>query len=454
VSSAARDLTKGIIWTQLLSFALPLLGSSLIQQLYNTVDLLFVGNLLGKEAAAAVGASSLIITCVLGFFTGLSVGAGIMIAQRFGNKSMDGLEQSVHTSVGLSFAGGVILTAVGYAGAPLFLQWLNTPDEILVQAVSYIRIYFLSLTSIITYNMGAGILRAVGNSQSPMLYQLAGGIANVALDVLFLFVFGWGIDGVAWATMLSQTLAAALALFELSHTQDAHRLCWKKIYINRGILTRIIEIGVPIGFQTMLITLSNIFVQYKINNLGVDAIAAFTAYIKVELVIYLPIVAFGQAMTTFSAQNIGAGKIDRMIKGTRICILMGTALAALSSVLMLAVGHSAFAAFNNDPGVIEDGLMIIRITFPFYFLYVFGEVLGAAIRGGGKTAPPMAIVITNICVMRTLLLFTIAGLYPDIRGIAITYPLTWASTALCMAMYYFKGRWHYAARSAAPASKV
>jgi putative MATE family efflux protein len=350
----------------------------------------------------------------------------------------------------MSFLGGILLTAVGYAGAPLFLRWINTPDEILVPAISYIRIYFLSLTSIITYNMGAGVLRAVGNSRSPMLYQLAGGIANVAMDALFLFVFDWGIEGVAWATMLSQTFAAALVLFELSHTQDVYKLYWKKINIHRRLLTRIIEIGVPIGFQTMLTTLSNIFIQYKINSLGVNAIAAFTAYIKVELIIFLPIVAFGQAMTTFSAQNLGAGKIDRMTKGTRTCILMGVALAALSSILMLAVGRFAFAAFNNDPDVIENGLTIIRITFPFYFIYVFGEVLGAAIRGCGKTTPPMVIVIANICVLRTFLLFIITKFYPDIRGIAVTYPLTWGATALCMTTYYccFKGRWLYMAQGA------
>jgi len=227
----AHDLTEGTIWKQLLLFALPLLGSSLIQQLYNTVDLIFVGNVLGKEASAAVGASSLIITCLVGFFTGLSVGTVIIIAQSFGHKSKTDLQRAVHTAIGLGFLGGALLMVIGYIGAPHFLRWMNTPEEIWSTSLSYLRIYFLSLISVVTYNMGAGILRAVGDSKSPLFFQLIGGITNVVMDALFVVVFDYGVDGVAWATLFSQTIAAGCVLMHLSRTNGDHHLSWIKIRI-------------------------------------------------------------------------------------------------------------------------------------------------------------------------------------------------------------------------------
>jgi putative MATE family efflux protein len=441
ITESTRDLTKGTIWKQLLLFALPLLGSSLIQQLYNTVDLLFVGNFLNKEAFAAVGASSLIITCLVGFFTGMSAGTGVVSAQSFGRKSKTDLQRAVHTAIGFSFLGGAMLMAIGYIGAPAFLRWMNTPAEILGISVSYLRIYFLSLISIVTYNMGSGILRAVGDSKSPLLYQFVGGIINVVMDALFLVVLGYGVEGVAWATLFSQTVAAGCVLIHLSLTSGDHHLSWIKIRIDKDILIRILQVGVPVGLQSLVITLSNIFVQYQINGFGVEAIAAFAAYFKVELVIYLPIVAFGQAITIFAAQNIGAGKIERMKKGTRDCLLMGMMLTVITSAVMLVFGREAFWIFNHDFSVIGYGIRIIQTTFPFYFLYVILEVLGGSIRGSGKSTPPMLIVLLNICVFRTILLFTIMTFYTDIRGVAMVYPITWATTAACMSVYFLKGKW-------------
>lgn len=435
-----HDLTEGTIWKQLLLFALPLLGSSLIQQMYNTVDLIFVGNILGKEASAAVGASSLIITCLVGFFTGLSVGTVIIIAQSFGQKSKIDLQRAVHTAIGLSLLGGVILMVIGYIGAPHFLRWMNTPEEIWSTSLSYLRIYFLSLISIITYNMGSGILRAVGDSKSPLFFQLIGGITNVAMDALFLVVFDYGVDGVAWATLFSQSIAAGCVLIHLSRTNGDHHLSWIKIRIYKDFLLRILKVGVPVGLQSLVITLSNIFAQYQINSFGVDAIAAFTAYFKVELIIYLPIVAFGQAITTFSAQNIGAGKVERMKIGTKVCLLMGITLTIATSVTVLIFGRQAFGVFNQDSSVINYGIRIIQTSFPFYFLYVILEVLGGSIRGAGKSTQPMIIILLNICVLRTILLFSIMSFYHDVRGVAMTYPVTWAVTDICMFIYFFKGK--------------
>jgi putative MATE family efflux protein len=438
-----NSLTEGVIWKKLLFFALPLLGSSFIQQLYNTVDLIYVGNFLGKEAAAAVGASTLFVTCLVGFFSGMSVGSSVVASYVFGTGDKKALKDVVHTAIALGFVCGAIIMIVGYIFAPNFLQLINTPDEIMATAVAYIRIYFLSMISLVTYNMGSGIIRAMGNSKTPMDIQLIGGIINVVLDGVFLMLFKNGVVGVALATLVSQTIAAALVLHFLSHTDSDFRLEFGKIRIQRSYFNRILKIGIPAGLQTLVITISNVVAQYYVNSLGVDAIAAYTAYFKVELLIYLPIVAFGQAISTFTSQNIGAEKYDRVKKGTRVCILMGGCITIGMSLFLLYFGRQAFGVINGDTAVVDYGMQIIRITFPFYWLYVILEVLSGTIRGSGKTLPTMVIILSNICLLRTLLLFVIMGVQHNIQGVAITYPITWASTALCMFIYYSKSNWLY-----------
>lgn len=437
------NLTEGVIWKKLLLFALPLLGSSFIQQLYNTVDLIYVGNLLGKEAAAAIGASTLFVTCLVGFFSGMSVGSSVVVSYIYGSGESQKLKAVVHTTVALGFVCGTIIMVVGYIFAPDFLKLINTPDAIMETAVTYIRIYFLSMIPLVTYNMGSGIIRAMGNSKTPMIIQLIGGLINVVLDGVFLISFRNGVAGVALATLVSQTIAAALVLHVLVDTDSEFRLEFSKIRIHWSYFRRILKIGIPAGLQTLVITISNVVAQYYVNSLGVDAIAAYTAYFKVELLIYLPIVAFGQAISTFTSQNIGAGQCERVKKGTRVCILMGCCITIGISLLLLCVGRQAFGVINGDAAVVDCGIQIIRITFPFYWLYVILEVLSSTIRGSGRTFPTMVIILSNICLLRTLLLFVIMGVQHNIQGVAITYPITWASTALCMFIYYSKSNWLY-----------
>lgn len=436
-----NSLTEGVIWKKLLLFALPLLGTSFIQQLYNTVDLIYVGNFVGKEAAAAVGASSLFVTCLVGFFSGMSVGSSVVASYVFGTGNKKELKNVIHTAIGLGFVCGIIIMIIGLIGAPYFLKLINTPDQIMGLAVSYIRVYFISIISVVIYNMGSGIIRALGNSKTPMYIQLIGGIVNVIMDGVFIVIFKFGVVGVAYATLFSQTLAALLVLHYLMHIDSQYKLELPKIKIAKAHFYKIIKIGVPTGFQALVITLSNVFVQYHVNSLGVDAITAFTAYFKVELLIYLPILAMGQAITTFTSQNIGAENYDRVRKGTRVCIMMGVGITAVMSTFVLFFGRQAFDVINSDPSVVDYGLQIISITLPFYWLYLILEVLGGTIRGAGKAVPPMAIILTNICVLRTLLLFVMMSSFHDIQGIAITYPITWASTAICMGIYYWRGNW-------------
>ncbi len=440
------DLTTGTIWKKIIIFSIPLLLSSLVQQLYNTVDLIFAGNLVGKSASAAIGASSLLITCIVGFFNGMSVGSGVVVSHFFGAKDKQSVRKAVHNAIALSFTGGAGLIAFGYIFAPIYLRAVNTPDELLVSANGYLRIYFLSLISIVTYNMGSGILRAMGDSRSPLYAQIIGGFMNVLMDYVLLNLVENGVYGVAWATLISQTTAAAVVLFRLTRLDSDYRLILSQIRFDSKILKEVIRIGVPAGAQSLVITLSNVMAQYHINSFGADSIAAFAAYFKVELIIYLPIVAFGHSIMSFTGQNAGAKRYDRAQKGTRWTLAISMAIAAITSVLALLFGSSLFRIFNKEADVIAIGVQIISVSFPFYFIYCILQILGDSVRGLGKVKQPMLIIMINICVIRTILLFLIVPHFSDVRGVAVTYPITWTLTAICMFIYY---RYTYKKRSEA-----
>lgn len=430
------DMTKDSIGKSIILFAIPLLVSSIIQQMYNTVDLLFVGNILGKDAAAAVGASSMLITCIIGFFSGIAVGTNVVLARTFGTGDENEFKKGIHTALTVSFIGGVVLTIVGIIGSEFFLKLMNTPEEIMNSALEYIRIYFISITSMLVYNIGSGIIRSSGNSRIPMIAQFIGGIINIAVNALFILVLELGIKGSAWATCFSQTTAAILVVLYIIKDKKDFNLNLRDLKIDNGILKKIAFVGIPAGIQTLVISLSNVVVQSYINSLDIDSIAAFTAYFKVELLLYYPIVAIGQAIITFTGQNIGANKISRVKKGTKLCIIFGIILTLINSRLLLWSGGTLFSLFNSDNVVINKGIEIITITFPFYFLYVILEVLSASIRGMGKSIQPMIIILVNICLIRVVLLYFIVPSMNSIRGVAITYPITWATTAICMGIFY------------------
>ena len=297
------DLTSGSIWRSLLLFALPLLAGSLVQQLYNTVDLIFVGNFIDKSASAAVG--------LVGVFGGIGVGSGIVIAQIFGSKDIERFSRAIHNTAAMSIISGLLMMLLGYLLAPIYLRLVRTPAELLDSATCYLRIYFLSFLAVVAYNFGSGILRALGDSKSPLYAQLVGGLLNVAMDYLFIRVLDDGVNGVAWATLISQTASAIMVLICLARLDPAYALRPAKIAFDRELLKQTVSVGMPAGVQSLVITLSNVMVQYHINSFGEDAIAAFTAYFKVELLVYLPIVALGQSIMTFAGQNAGAGNWTR-----------------------------------------------------------------------------------------------------------------------------------------------
>ena len=433
-----QDLTTGSIWKKIVLFALPLLLSSLVQQLYNTVDLIFAGNLIDSNASAAIGMSGMLITCLVGFFGGMSVGAGVVIARSYGNEDYDGLRRAIHSTVALCGIGSILLLVLGEVLTPIYLRLVHTPDALLSMAMEYLRIYFISMPAIVFYNLCSGMLRSLGDSRSTLVAQVAGGLFNVLADWLFIARLHCGVAGAAWATLISQTISSAYVVYQLKKLDGPYALKLSQVHLDRGVLRETLRIGIPAGIQSLVITLSNVFVQYHINRLGGSAIAALTAYFKIELIVYFPIMALGQAMMTFVGQNMGAGKPERVRLGMWECLGVGIGLSLLLSALGLLGGRLLFSAFYSDEVAIALGLRIMATTFPFYFIYCFLEIPGDALRGMGESGRPMLIVIINMCLLRTALLFMIVTRWPDVCGIAVCYPITWMVTGACMMVCWLK----------------
>lgn len=430
-----NDLTHGSIGKGYILFAIPLFLGSLFQQLYNTVDMLFVGNVLGKNAAAAVGASSILVTCLINLFTGVAVGAGIVISQLFGARKEQEMKEAVWIAVLAGIAGGLCLTVIGVTCSQAVLVKLHTPEAIIPDAVLYVQIYFLSAVPMVLYNMCSGILRAQGDSRTPFHALAAGGIVNVIMDAVFLIVLGWDVAGVAVATLFSQSMTAIFLLVHMLRHKvlTRQRLRW-------DLLGKIISVGVPVGIQSMILTLSNVVVQYHINGFGENVIAAFAVYFKAENLLCLPIIAFGQAMVTFTGQNYGAGRYDRIRKGILVCNGISAMVLVVLSWSALAAGKWILGAFCPDQAVIAEGLRIIGVTFPVYFIYSLFEVTGGVVRGIGKSVPSMIIVIVNLCLIRILLLEIVDRTVHSVEAVAALYPVTWLLATVSFVIYYLHVR--------------
>ena len=430
-----NDLTHGSIGKGYILFAIPLFLGSLFQQLYNTVDMLFVGNVLGKNAAAAVGASSILVTCLINLFTGVAVGAGIVISQLFGARKEQEMKEAVWIAVLAGIAGGLCLTVISVTCSQAVLVKLHTPEAIIPDAVLYVQIYFLSAVPMVLYNMCSGILRAQGDSRTPFHALAAGGIVNVIMDAVFLIVLGWGVAGVAVATLFSQSMTAIFLLVHMLRYKvlTRQRLRW-------DLLGKIISVGVPVGIQSMILTLSNVVVQYHINGFGENVIAAFAVYFKAENLLCLPIIAFGQAMVTFTGQNYGAGRYDRIRKGILVCNGISAMVLVVLSWSALAAGKWILGAFCPDQAVIAEGLRIIGVTFPVYFIYSLFEVTGGVVRGIGKSVPSMIIVIVNLCLIRILLLEIVDRAVHSVEAVAALYPVTWLLATVSFVIYYLHVR--------------
>lgn len=438
----SNQITEGVIWKQLLFFFFPILFGTFFQQLYNTTDAVIVGKFVGKEALAAVGGSTAtLINLLIGFFTGLSSGATVIISQYYGAGKEEDVKNTVHTAMALSIAGGAVIMVLGFLFSGAALRAMNTPDEIFSLSVVYMRIYFIGVIPSLIYNMGSGILRAVGDSKRPLYFLILSCIANIILDVLFVTILKMGVAGVAVATTLSQVISALMVIAALMRTEDSYRLFLKEIRFSPILLHNIIRIGLPAGIQSTMYSVSNLIIQSSVNSFGTDTIAAWTAYGKVDGIFWMIMGAYGVSITTFAGQNFGAGKYDRIRKSVRICLGMAAFTSLLLSVTVITGGRIFFHMFTDDPDVVAIGLRMMRVISPSYVTYICIEILGGTTRGCGDAVPPMLLTGIGICVLRVVWVLAVVPLRPEVETLAFSYPLTWAATSVLFIIYYLRGNW-------------
>lgn len=438
--TGSNSITEGVIWKQLLAFFFPILFGTFFQQLYNTADAIIVGQFLGKEALAAVGGGTgTAINLLIGFFTGLASGATVVISQHFGAKNEERVSQSIHTSMALALAAGVIITIIGYACTEPLLRLIGTPDDVLPLAITYMHIYFLGGIPIVIYNMGAAIFRAMGDSRTPFYFLLISCVTNIILDILFVGGIGMGVEGAAIATVISQIVSVVLIFWTLMRRKDSAKLQIRKIAFEGKLLKQMLMIGFPAGIQSIMYTISNLIIQASINGFGTDTAAAWAAWSKLDQIFWMFINAFGIAITTFVGQNYGAGKIDRAKKGVRTVLLMGAVSTFAIEAGYFAVGEFGLMLFTTDSEVLSIGVSMMRYIVPWYITYIAIELLSGTIRGAGKSLIPTLISVVGICVLRMIWIFVVPYINPTILGVLASYPFSWIVTSVLFIVYYFKG---------------
>lgn len=434
-------MTEGVIWKQILAFSLPLLVGNLFQQLYNTVDSIVVGNYVSSQALAAVGTSNSLINLIIGMFLGISVGAGVIISQYYGAKNHRKLSWAVHTCIALSIIGGLGMIVLGVWLSPIILVWMNTPADVLADSTTYLRIYFCGSLFNIVYNMGSGILRAVGDSKRPLYYLIASSLTNVVLDLLFVLVFHWDVAGVAIATIISQGVSAVLVMWNLMRTKEPYRVEIKSIRIDKRMMKRVLMVGIPSGIQQSIISLSNVIVQSNINVYGSAAMAGFGSYSKVEGFIMLPLQTTCMSATTFTGQNIGAKKYDRVKKGIIQGMIMSAIYTVAVSLVLYFFGGEVLKIFSSEPDVIRFGQEAIGIIVPFYLTMTVHQIIMGTLRGAGKTFVTMLIGVGNMCILRMIYINCLVPFFPSFHAVVLCYPITWITTMLMDVLYCWKAKW-------------
>lgn len=431
-------MTSGDYRKEILSFAFPILIGNLFQQLYNTADSLIVGNFLGPEALAAVTGVGSLIYLFTGFFMGFSTGAGVVISRSIGAKEDARTQKAVHTTSALGLALSVIMTILGVILSPYLLKWMGTPDDVFELSNLYLRIYFLGFTGLVMYNMLTGILQAAGDAKHPLIYLVISSMINVVLDIVFIAVFHMGVDGAAYATILSEILTAVLVLRRLMKTEGPVHLQLSKIRFDKTALVQIMRYGIPTALQGSVIDISNILIQSYINSFGAAAMAGIGASTKAEGFGFLPVTAFSLAMTTYISQNMGAREHDRVKKGMRFAFATSLILIEAIGVLTFAFAPHIIGFFNRDPQVIYYGMQRARVCSLFFFLVGFSHIASALMRGIGKPMVPAVVMLTCWCAVRIAVLFTIGIAFHDVRLAFWIYPITWTLSSIVFFTYIRK----------------
>ncbi len=443
MENRGTKLLNGPIWKGIVSFAIPLFLGNLFQQLYNTVDSLIVGNFLGSEALAAVSSSGSLIFLMVGFFNGISVGAGVVISRYFGAKDDDGLRAAVHTDVAFGLASGLILTAVGMLLAPQILVLMGTPAEVLPNSVAYFRTYFAGSLAFVMYNIVMGILQAVGDSRHPLYYLIFSSMVNVVLDLLFVGVLGMGVASAAFATAISQAASALLCFRQLVRTQDVYQVRAREIRFYPGMLRQIIGIGLPSGLQNSIISFANIVVQANINAFGVIAMASCGVYSKIEGFAFLPVTCFAMSLTTFVGQNLGARQFERTKKGAIFGVICSMTLAEIVGFVVYAFIPYFAAGFDSNPEVVASATRQAHTVALFYCLLAFSHCIAGILRGAGKSIVPMIVMLICWCIIRITYITVTVHFIPKLQVIFWAYPITWSLSSIVFLIYFLKGRWLY-----------
>ena len=434
------DMTEGNITQHIISFALPLLIGNIFQQLYNTVDTWVVGNYVSNEAYSAVGTVGPIVNMLIGFFMGLSSGAGVVISQYYGAHQENKVSNAVHTAITMTLLLGVLFTGLGIGMIPVMLNFINMPETVKPEATTYLTIYFSGILGLMLYNIGAGILRAVGDSQRPFYFLVICAVMNTVLDLLFVLVFNMGVEGVALATILSQGISAVLIILALMRTDTCIKLMLKRLKLHWDMLKKIFSVGIPAALQMAITAFSNIFVQSYINHFQEDCMSGWTTYAKVDQLLFLPMQSISLAATTFVGQNMGSKQVERAKRGVRQALLLALAATAVLTVPVVLFASPIVAFFNSKEEVVEYGTLFLQWLSPFYLLCCFNQVYSGALRGAGNSKAPMLIMLTSFVAFRQAYLFVMSHICNEILPIAMSYPAGWLLCSILTSVYYHKAQ--------------
>lgn len=434
-------MTQGNIWKLLITFSIPLIIGNLLQQMYNTADSIIVGNFVGSNGLAAVGSGTALINLIIAFAQGASVGAGVVVSQYIGADKKDKIKISVHTSICISIILGLILSLLGIFASPSLLIMMKTPKVVLKSSILYLQIYCGGLIFNVIYNMATGILNAAGNSKKPLVYLAIASFTNIILDLLFIKIFKLGVMGAAIATDISQAISCILAIGYLLKVKSDYKLYIKDLKINKETAVKIIKIGLPTAIQNMVISFSNVLVQSSVNAYGATAMAGYAAYLKIDGFNILPVLSISMAVTTFTGQNVGANRLDRVKKGMYSSLIMVLVYTVFIGAALLIFSHQVLGLFTHSAQVIMYGQLAMKYFCPYYFLLGILNVLAGTVRGAGKGIPPMIILLFSMCIFRILWIKIALPFYSSIDGVFILYPISWLVGAILMILYTKFGKW-------------
>ena len=433
-----NQITEGIIWKQLLIFFFPIVIGTLFQQLYNTVDAIIVGRFVGKQALASVGGSAAVLTnMIIGFFTGLATGAAVIVSQYFGAKDEKNLHTSLHTAYAFSIALSILVSAIGWILTPWLLTSMKTPSDVLGDSIIYLRIYFLGLTATLIFNMGSAIMRAIGDSKRPLYYLILCCLLNIVLDIFMVLILHMGIAGAAIATVIAQTVSAILVTRALMYSYDMLKLRLRAIRIDMNKLHKEFRIGFPSGLQSCMYGITNIIIQTAVNAFGTDTAAAWAAFGKLDAIFWTICGAFGIAITTFSGQNYGAGRLDRIYKSVRVCLGMALSVCGVLIVFLMIFCRPLYHIFTTDANVIDIGVYMLRYITPSYIIYIFVEIFSGALRGMSDVFAPALITMGGVCCIRIPWVLFVVPINNSMEALMLSYPMAWSATALLLVPYYF-----------------